>query len=239
MTHDMPDEAAAEDPLEAARDRLLNAALEHVPFDGWSRRAMTAAAAETDTPPGLVRLAFPRGPLDMLLRLHRNLDREMTAQIVRKPPEGGMTARVTAAIRLRIELGAPHREAIRRGAAFLGLPTNAGEAPRVLFRTADAIWTALGDSSRDYNWYTKRLTLSGVYGATALRWLGDESEGSERSWAFLDRRIADVMRIERCKSRIRGNPLARPLLAVPRAFLRRCRAPSGAPAGTPGGAPAA
>jgi len=83
---DMPDEAAAEDPLEAARDRLLNAALEHVPFDGRSLSAMTAA--ETDTPPSFVCLAFPRGPIDMLPRLHRNIDREMTEQVDRTPGEG-------------------------------------------------------------------------------------------------------------------------------------------------------
>jgi len=82
----MPDEAAAEDPLEAARDRLLNAALEHVPFDGRSLSAMTAA--ETDTPPSFVCLAFPRGPIDMLPRLHRNIDREMTEQVDRTPGEG-------------------------------------------------------------------------------------------------------------------------------------------------------
>lgn len=226
--------APPEDAVEAARDRILEAALPHVPFDGWSTRTLAAAAHETGSEPGLVRLAFPRGPIDLLLRLHRNLDREMSRRISEEPVVGGVTDRITAAVRLRIDLGEPHREAIRRGAAFLALPLNAGDGARALFRTADAIWTALGDPSRDYNWYTKRMTLAGVYGSTALRWLGDGSKGSGATWRFLDRRIGDVMRIERAKARFRKNPLTRCLLAGPRFALRRCRAPDSTPAGMPG-----
>ncbi len=223
-----------EDAVEAARDRILEAALPHVPFDGWSVRTLSAAAKETDSEPGLVRLAFPRGPVDLLLRFHRNLDRETARLLAESPPDGGMTARVTAAVRLRIELGEPHREAVRRGAALFALPLNAGDGTRAVLRTADAIWTALGDASNDFNWYTKRTILAGVYGATALRWLGDDSEGSEATWRFLDRRISGVMKFERVKSRIRENPLARCLLAGPRSVLRRCRPPAAAAEGMPG-----
>ena len=225
------------DPVAAARDALLAAALPHVPFDGWSRRSLAAAARETGLEEGMVRLAFPRGPLDLLLHLHRSLDREMAREMAATPPEGGVTARVTACVRRRIELGAPHREAIRRGVAFLALPLHTGDGARSLFLTADAIWTALGDPSRDYNWYSKRLTLAGVYGTTCLRWLGDESEDSAASWAFLDRRIGDVMRIERVKSQLRANPVARCLLAGPRRILRRASAPAAAAdmPGTPAG----
>ena len=234
MAEDEQEGAPPEDAVETARDRILAAALPHVPFDGWSTRTLSAAARETGSEAGLVRLAFPRGPIDLLLRLHRNLDREMSRQIAENPTEGGITARITNAVRLRIELGAPHREAIRRGAAFLALPLNASDGARTLFQTADAIWTALGDPSRDYNWYTKRMTLAGVYGSTALRWLGDDSEGSEATWRFLGRRIGDVMRIEKAKARIRKNPIARCLLAGPRFALRCCRAPEPAPEGMPG-----
>ena len=238
MISDANEQAAPEDAVETARDRLLEAALPHVPFDGWSTRTLAAAARETGSDPGLVRLAFPRGPIDLLLRLHRNLDREMARRIQESPPAGGVTDRVTAAVRLRIELGAPHREAIRRGAAFLALPLNAGDGARSVLRTADSIWTALNDPSRDFNWYTKRVTLAGVYGSTMLRWLGDESEANAATWRFLDRRIRDVMRIERTKARMRKNPLTRCLLSGPRFVLRRCRAPESAPEGMPG-APAA
>ncbi len=234
MVTDADEQATPEDAVEAARDRLLEAALPHVPFDGWSTRTLAAAARETESEPGLVRLAFPRGPIDLLLRLHRNFDREMARRIAQSPPEGGVTDRVTAAVRLRIELGAPHREAIRRGATFLALPLNAGDGARSVLRTADAIWTALDDPSRDINWYTKRMTLAGVYGSTMLRWLGDESDGNAATWRFLDRRIRDVMRIERAKARIRKNPVARCLLSGPRLVLRRCRVPESTPEGMPG-----
>ena len=210
-----------EDHLEAARRRLLRAALAAAPFDGWSAGTLAAAADETGIEPGLARLAFPRGVIDALLYLHADLDRKAAVEIGAGAGDGRIRDRVTAAVRTRIELGEPHREAIRRGAATLALPGYASEGVRSLLRTADMIWTALGDKSTDYNWYTKRAILAGVYGATLAFWLGDESEERRATWAYLDRRIAGVMRFERIKSRVRGNPLARCLLA-PARTLARC-----------------
>jgi ubiquinone biosynthesis protein COQ9 len=103
-----------------------------------------------------------------------------------------------------------------------------------LWQTADAIWTALGDTSDDLNWYTKRATLSGVYSATVLYWLGDQSMDHAASWAFLDRRLDDVMQIERAKKAIRDNKLLGPLMAGPAWLAERIKAPGAAPADLPG-----
>ena len=71
--------------------------------------------------------------------------------------------------------------------------------PILLYRTVDAIWYAAGDTSADFNFYTKRATLAGVFSSTLFYWLNDRSEGNEATWAFLDRRIDDVMRFEKFK----------------------------------------
>ena len=116
--------------------------------------------------------------------------------------------RIAAAVRYRVE-AVEDKEAARRGTAFFSLPQNAQAGARAFWETADRIWTALGDTSDDVNWYTKRATLSGVYGATVLYWLGDDSPGHEDTWSFLDRRIEDVMRIEKAKGAVNDNPLLR------------------------------
>ena len=63
--------------------------------------------------------------------------------------------------------------------------------------------SAAGDRSTDFNFYTKRGLLAGVYAATTLYWLDDRSPGFEATQAFLDRRLADVMAIPRLGSRVR------------------------------------
>jgi len=118
---------------------------------------------------------------------------------------------------------------VRRGATLFALPIHAADGARALWGTADQIWIALGDTSQDVNWYTKRATLSGVYGATVLFWLGDDSPGHQATWDFLDRRIDGVMAFEKVKAAVNKNPLLKPLLALPNWALSQVRAPARMP----------
>ena len=133
--------------------------------------------------------------------------------------------RVAAAIRVRLE-AVTDKEVVRRGATLFALPNHAADGAKAIWGTADAIWDALGDTSRDVNWYTKRATLSAVYAATVLFWLGDDSVGHQATWEFLDRRIEDVMRIEKAKAGLRNNPLTKALLAGPLKLMEAVKAPT-------------
>ena len=128
----------------------------------------------------------------------------------------GVRERATAAVRARLELNAPHREAIRRLLSYLALPHNAGAAMRATYRTVDAIWHAAGDEATDFNFYTKRGLLAAVYGSTVLFWLADRSEGQADTWAFLDRRIADIMAVPRLQARLKEALGSLPLPMGPR-----------------------
>ncbi len=227
-----------ETPLDSAPDlrtAILDAALLHVPFDGWSDATLRAAARDAGADPAAARALFPRGAVDLALAFHRRGDTAMVAAL-RARPMGDMKFRdrVAAAVRTRIEV-IEDREAVRRGATLFALPQHAADGARAVWGTSDAIWTALGDTSRDANWYSKRATLSGVYGATVLFWLGDDSAGSRDTWAFLDRRIADVMQIEKAKAAVNANPVGRAVMAGPNWLLSRVRAPMRMPdVGMPG-----
>ena len=209
------------------RSKLLDAIKQHVVFDGWSEAAFGAAMRGAGVAPTLARAACPRGAFDLALAWHEAGDAEM----VRRLGESDLSQlrfrdRVALAVRLRIE-AAQDRELVRRGMTLFALPQHALDGARALWRTADRIWTALGDTSGDVNWYTKRATLSGVYGVTVLYWLGNDSEQSARTWAFLDRRIADVMQFEKVKARARDNRFVAGLMAGPLAFLGRIKPPRG------------
>lgn len=211
----------AEDDLKA---RVLKAALAHVPFDGWSERTLKAAIADAGVPAELARSLFPRGGVDLALAYHARGDAEMAERLVAMDL-GALRYRdrIAAAVRARLELA--DRELVRRGTTLFSLPTHAADGARAIWGTADAIWTALGDTSDDLGWYTKRATLSGVYGATVLYWLGDESTSRQATWEFLDRRIDQVMQFEKLKAGFRENPLGKAWAAGPGKLLESIRAP--------------
>ena len=170
------------------KDAVLDAVLRHVPFDGWTRRALEAAVPD----PVSFDREFPNGVADAVRAFSDRADAAMVKALAKHPTERTRD-RVALAVRARLEYLAPHREAARRLTAWLALPGHHAVAARCLYRTVDSIWYAAGDRSTDFGFYTKRALLGAVYGATLLYWLEDRSEGSEDTWAFLDRRIENLM----------------------------------------------
>jgi ubiquinone biosynthesis protein COQ9 len=186
-------------PLPDLRPRLIDAMLPHVAFDGWSSAALRAGAADVGIDPDVAALAFD-GPADMVDAYIARADAAMLAACDTDAFRAlKIRARVTEAIWTRLEQAAPHREAARRAAALL--TTHPVVAARTLARTADAIWRAAGDTATDFNWYSKRGLAAAVYASTLLRWLADDSEGFAETRAFLERRIDNVMAIEKLKAK--------------------------------------
>jgi len=224
----MPENAqkTEEDHLARTRCHLLDAALAHVPFDGWSDATFRAALDDSGLDQALVRLACPRGALDLAIEYHRRGDRAMVERAERENLSAlRYSQRVAALVRWRIE-AIDDREVARRSTTFFAMPAHAAEGARLIWGTADLIWKTLGDTSRDLNWYSKRAILSAVYSSTLLFWLGDQSDGSADTWAFLDRRIADVMQFEKLKGKARANPLYQGFMRGPGKWLDRIQAPS-------------
>lgn len=198
------------DPDQALREHLADAVASEAAFDGWNRLAVETAARQIGLPEGEAERLFPGGPIDVVSFVSARADRRAVAELEARGGAGlKIRDRIRTAVRLRIEQ-AGEREAVRRALALLALPFNAPVGLKLLYRTVDAIWYAAGDRSADFNFYTKRATLAGVYSSTLLYWLNDRSADSEATWGFLDRRIDDVMRFEKFKSRVRDwQPLGR------------------------------
>lgn len=188
--------------LETARQAILREALRAAPFDGWSPTALSRAISTAGVDDALAGEAFPRGPKQLLAFFMAEADREMVAEATRRGlDQGPVRARIGGMIRLRLEILAPHREAIRRALALQMLPGRAPDAVAGLYRTVDAIWRTAGDESTDFNFYTKRALLAAVYTTTLLRWLDDSSDDNEETWAFMERRLAGVLRLGKVRRR--------------------------------------
>ncbi|HEY4942892.1 MAG TPA: COQ9 family protein [Rhizomicrobium sp.] len=181
--------------------KVLEAALKHAVFDGFSDRALARAAEETGADkPALARL-FPNGPLSLVEAFSLAADAEMERKLAALDLKAmNIRSRIAAAVMARIEAVRPHKEAARRAAAFLTLPPHAALGARLVYRTVDAIWRAVGDTSTDFNFYTKRGILAAVYSATLMRWFTDQSAGESETAAFLADRIENVMTFEKFKA---------------------------------------
>ena len=204
-----------------AKDALLAAILPDVPFDGWTETALARAAEKVGLERAELRSLCPGGVRDLVAWFSHWADREtMSALDARDLSALKVHERIAAGVQTRLAVLAPHREAVRRSLALLTAPQNLALGARLLYDAVDALWHAAGDGSTDFNFYTKRALLAGVYGATTLYWLDDRSVESSDTRAFLARRLRDVSMIPKATERLRAWA---PRLPDPLLFFRLAR----------------
>ncbi len=210
--------------LDEIREGLAPPIAANAGFDGWGDAARDLAADGAGVDRDVARLAFPGGAADMVAAWFAHVDAAMLARV---PSERLATMKIrekiTALVEARLTETAPNREALRRALAILALPRNAVRGVRLGWQAADAMWRAAGDTATDYNHYTKRAILAGVYAATVTVFLDDESDGHADTSAFLARRIEGIMRFERTKASLIGQSHLRPSLSR---FVGRLRYPA-------------
>ena len=209
-------------PLEQLRRRLALAVGENAVFDGWSTAAVDTAADQLGIEQAQARLAMPKTHAGLIEVYTAGVDQALEAALTPDRLAGlKIREKIRELVWQRLVIMGPAREAVRRALSILAMPQNVPLALRTSWRTVDGMWRLAGDTSTDYNHYTKRMTLGAVYFSTLLTWLNDESDGWTETAAFLDRRIDDVMRFEKAKAQWRGSERR---ISVSR-FLGRLRYP--------------
>ena len=193
-------------PLEKLRRQLALAVGENAVFDGWTRQAIDSAAGQLGIDPAQARLAMPKSQAGMIDIYIQEIDRALEDYFTRERLASlKIRDKIRSLVWRRLEIMAPAREAVRRALAILAMPQNLPLALRISWRSTDLMWRIAGDTSTDFNHYTKRMTLGAVHGSTLLVWLDDQSDGWTDTAAFLDRRIDDVMKFEKFKAQWRGS----------------------------------
>jgi len=204
-TTDAPPAPPDADPLAGERDAFAEEVLRHAPFDGWTERAFATAEQALGEPAGHGAMLFPRGPVEIIEHVNARADEAMLAEMAGHDLDAmKVRDRIALGVRVRLAANAADKEAIRRALRLLALPQNAPTATRLLYRTVDTIWHMAGDTATDWNFYSKRALLAGVYSSTLLHWLNDRSEGDSASWDFLERRLSDVMGLGRLGGKLRS-----------------------------------
>lgn len=184
---------------------ILTKALPHIAFDGWTMDTLARGAIEAGYTAQHAHQAFPGGVLDAILFHSHHADFMMEETLARDYTLATMRVRerIATAVLVRLKAHSAHREAIKRATAILALPWNAPHGLKALYKTVDTMWHAAGDTSTDFNFYTKRLLLANVYMSTLHVWLSDESPQLQDTQAFLHRRIENVMQIEKAKAKMK------------------------------------
>ena len=206
-------------------DTLLDAAIAHVPFDGWSPTTFSAAVADVGIDPAHAKTLCPRGAVDLAVAYHLRGDAQMAVALA-DADLTDMRFRDRVALAVKLRLVDADKEVVRRGSSLFALPHMAPEGAKLIWGTADAIWNALGDTSEDVNWYTKRATLSAVYGSVVLFWLGDDGTGIDD---FIDRRIENVMQFEKVKAQVNDSAILKPFTGALARLTSMIKAPTRTP----------
>ncbi len=197
-------EAKPETPRsdEDLREAVLNAALPHAAFDGFTDMVLQKAGAEAGLEKADVMRLFEDGPISLVEYFSIRTDTELEKCLTAMDLKGmKIRERIATAVKTRLAILKPHKEAARRAAALLSLPMHAALGARLVYRTVDAMWRAVGDTATDFNFYTKRGILAGVYGSTTMRWFNDTSEDEKATDDFLAARIENVMQFEKFKAK--------------------------------------
>ena len=188
------------DASHKARADILAAMLSQAAFDGWTQKALRAVVKNTNLPKGAEELYFPDGPLDVIRFWSEQMNAKIEADLA-ELDQSSMKIRdkVTAGVLSALYAIGPHEEAARRAMSRMSLPDALGQGPNQLWSAADTIWRAIGDTSTDVNYYSKRTILAGVIASTLTVWLSDEDPQKPKARKFLDDRIANVMSFEKAK----------------------------------------
>jgi ubiquinone biosynthesis protein COQ9 len=178
------------------KNKILDAALEFVANEGWTRQAIVKGA-ESIGYPGSIQGMFTDGGIELInyyyLKCNNNLIELMkekagiNSEHVQNPKDF-----VTWALQQRLMMLEPFLKQWPQALAMMTLPQNVPVSLANMLTLVDDICYFSGDRSVDFNWYARRIGLATIYKATELYLLQDSSQNFEATWKFLERRIADA-----------------------------------------------
>jgi len=182
------------------KQRILKSALNHVNEYGWTKKTLEAGAVSEGLPP-VSHGMFPNGGVELInffyMEKNAELGRILSQQIEKAKQDGlgkpNTKQFIRDAIEIRLRMIVPYLDTWPKAMAIQTLPQNAPTAWSNLLNIADEIWYHAGDRSTDFNWYTKRLSVAGIYKTSEIFMLQDKSLDLQDTMAFVDRRLDEVV----------------------------------------------
>nr|XP_040134857.1 ubiquinone biosynthesis protein COQ9, mitochondrial isoform X1 [Ictidomys tridecemlineatus] len=185
---------------EQLQDRILTAALEFVPAHGWTAEAIAEGAQSLGLSSAAASM-FGNDGSELILhfvtqcnaRLAHILEEEQKLVQLGQAEKRKTDQFLRDAVETRLRMLIPYIEHWPRALSILLLPHNIPPSLSLLTSMVDDMWHYAGDQSTDFNWYTRRAVLVGIYNTTELVMMQDSSPDFEDTWRFLENRINDAM----------------------------------------------
>ncbi|HLD76911.1 MAG TPA: COQ9 family protein [Rickettsiales bacterium] len=203
------------DSLENKR-RILHRFLEVCAFEGVNDEVLEDAMQFCQIDVKFKNIIFECGVLD-IIELYIDETNENLAKIIDETPNFEklkIREKIKFALYNFFELQKEHQLALQRIRNFYFdlanfKNTKYGARPSAFAfknagKIADFIWKKIGDQSTDFNFYTKRLILSGVIISVFSTFVKDKTPNLEETKAKIDKKIEKVMKIEKFKAKMRG-----------------------------------
>ena len=187
--------------LKTLKTKIIKAALPHIAEMGWTLPALIKGGEEAGIEAAEVKLAFEGREKEALKHYSLMLDEQMLEALHNHPEFETMKVhqKVRFCVVARLQLLNPHKKVALKTSQFLKNPAHATLGPKMIYNTVNEIWYGAGDTSTDYNFYTKRAILAGVYGSTLMHWLRSSHEDLAPTIEFLDKRLKDSAKIPNIK----------------------------------------
>ncbi|XP_072947201.1 glomulin-like [Epargyreus clarus] len=185
---------------ENVKSRILTKALEFVTKHGWSVDSLSQGA-EAAGYPGISHGLFPNGGGDLVHYFNVRCNEQLVEQMKAWPKQDLKESKIPAqqiedAIMTRLQMIGPYKSTWPKAMAIQTLPNNVPNCLATLLSLVDDICYHTGDRSVDFNWYIRRVGLAGIYKASELFYLTDNTQDNSATRSFVKSRIRDAELIQ-------------------------------------------
>ncbi|XP_016930471.2 ubiquinone biosynthesis protein COQ9, mitochondrial [Drosophila suzukii] len=203
-----PQDEAKQARVDAIRAKILDAALNHVPQQGWTRQAIVLGAEESGYP-SVVHGMFPEGGFALVSHFNGKCNAQLVESLQQKTDGGKQEVEdpldfLVQAVRQRLEMVTPYKTHWPQAMALIAQPQHAPTALAQVLTLVDDICYYSGDRSVDFGWYTRRVGLATIMKMTELYFLQDTSPGHAQTWDFLKNRMDEAVQLQMMLSQTEG-----------------------------------
>ena len=184
--------------LEAKRQIFLQKVCDLAEISNWQESILEQVCIEMQLTADYYKIWFPRGVIDILNKLEQDYDVQMLQVLDSYAQPAGITDKVGLALQVRICQVSPSKLLAQSMSRYYLRPRAVAEGLEFAWRSVDLIWQYAGDDSLDYNYYTKRALLHGIYVASQLCYNRDNSTESNQTRRFIQSSLRQIVQVSKC-----------------------------------------
>ncbi len=168
----------------------------------WNKNLYKEIETKCNFPQNYHYILFPGGGSQIIEEFESWQDQKMLKLLLTEDQNLKTREKIAKALEIRIIGIVPKAAILEQNALFL-IPGNILSGAKCYSKTCDLIWRYAGDKSEDFNYYTKRGLLLGVYTSSRLFYLSDNSKDFTKTKKFIATSLERIINIAKIKDKIK------------------------------------